>query len=287
NDVTVAGKSKSANSGDGEVELQYPQNIFIDEKQNRICVLDQGNHRFRMFSMKDEDNPKVIKYSLDEETSEVIMDPKESHCFDCRDICLDQQGTIYLSGYWNNRTVRRAKDYKTSTVIVDEKAATLVTSKKQLQYPSRMFIDKKEQLYVVDTDAGPGYRSNQLSVPKQLKFDSNGHLYVVDYDNHRIQRFNNDNSDCKQNYTVILNVSMADRGTYVCQNKDKKSSVKVTLNVKAAHGPLNDIAYVGENYRLTCYPTYNGTTQWLKDGKLLPTHSNPDKYYVDVVPVLH
>jgi hypothetical protein len=37
---------------------------------------------------------------------------------------------------------------------------------------------------------GRGKDSNQLNAPVGLSFDRHGNLYVVDTDNHRVQKFN-------------------------------------------------------------------------------------------------
>jgi DNA-binding beta-propeller fold protein YncE len=41
---------------------------------------------------------------------------------------------------------------------------------------------------------GKGEKSNQLNYPYGLLFDRQGNFYVVDYGNHRVQRFNIDQS---------------------------------------------------------------------------------------------
>ncbi|CAF0857654.1 unnamed protein product [Adineta steineri] len=236
NAITVAG-----GNGQGQQlnQLYYPYGIFIDEKKNiliadclnnriiawecnahvgkiiaggnkegnrmnqlngpRDVIVDQQSHSI---IITDYDNRRVIQW-LNQNQQILIED------IDCFGLAIDKNGFLYVSD-WKKNEVRRWKmgEYNNKGIVV---AGGNGQGNKlnQLNYPTFIFVDEDESVYVSDTnnsrvmnwrkDAkegrvvaggnGEGRNLNQLSSPEGLIVDNLGQIYVADCWNDRIMRW--------------------------------------------------------------------------------------------------
>ncbi|CAF1067000.1 unnamed protein product [Adineta steineri] len=235
NATTVAG-----GNGYGQKlnQLKFPGGIFIDKKKN-IFIADRYNHRIvewkynanegqivaggnRYGNRTDQLNqPKDVivnqrDYSIiiaDFRNRRVIRWMKQKQQIlvkniDCNGLAIDKNGFLYISDYKKNE-VRRWKIGKNNEGIVVAGGNGKGNKRNQLNYPSFIFVDDDQSVYVSDQDnhrvmkwrkgakegqivAGgsrQGANLNQLSSPQGVIVDHLGQIYVADSGNHRVMRW--------------------------------------------------------------------------------------------------
>ncbi|CAF1188827.1 unnamed protein product [Adineta steineri] len=236
NASTVAGEN-----GEGQQlnQLNRPTGIFIDQKKN-IFIADFYNHRIveRKYNEKEEQiiaggngqgtridhlnhpidmivdqqnrsiiiadhiNRRVIQWL--NQNQQILIDN-----IDCYGLAMDKNGFLYVSDC-EKHEVRRWKmaEYNNEGIVVaggNGKGNQL----NQLSFPTFMFIDEDQSVYVTDRDNhrvmkwikdakegtivaggnGRGRNLNQLSEPQGIVVDHLGQIYVADFFNHRIMRW--------------------------------------------------------------------------------------------------
>ncbi|CAF3918186.1 unnamed protein product [Rotaria magnacalcarata] len=121
---------------------------------------------------------------------------------------MDEQRYLYVSGYVKHEVRRYQLGEKNGTLVAggNEPGDEI----NQLSYPTYLFVDRQQNVYVSDTrnhrvmrwtqgdkkqgtvivsGNEEGEEANQFWNPIGLSFDRHGNLYVVDCYNYRVQRF--------------------------------------------------------------------------------------------------
>ncbi|CAF3956348.1 unnamed protein product, partial [Adineta steineri] len=182
----IAGGNDKGNRMD---QLNEPTNITVDQQNHSIIIAEQGNRR-------------VIQWL--NQKQQILIDNT-----DCFGLAMDKNGFLYVSD-WKTHEVRQWKmgEYNNEAIVVaggngegDELS--------QLNYPTFIFVDEDQSVYVSDTfnhrvmkwrkDAkegtvvaggnDQGRNLNQLSEPQGVIVDDLGQIYVADYGNHRVMRW--------------------------------------------------------------------------------------------------
>ncbi|CAF1225644.1 unnamed protein product [Adineta steineri] len=187
NGQVVAGGNEK---GDRSDQLNYPTDVIVDKKNNSLIICDFGNKRLVRWSRQNGTNGQTIVPDID-----------------CRDLTMDNNGSIYVSD-WKKNQVRRWKQGEKRGAIVaggNEQGNQL----NQLHLPTHIFVDEDHSVYISDTSNhrvmkwmkganegivvaggnGEGNSSRQLSYPHGVVVDHLGDVYVADCGNHRIMRW--------------------------------------------------------------------------------------------------
>ncbi|CAF3926629.1 unnamed protein product [Adineta steineri] len=236
NAITVAG-----GNGEGQQlnQLCYPEGIFIDDKKN-IFIADFYNHRIVEWKYNAtegqiiaSENGQVGEINQLNHPTDVIVDQQNHliiiadydnkqviqwlnhdqqiliHNINCYGLAMDKNRFLYVSN-WEKNEVRRWKmgEYDNKGIVVAGGNGQ-GDQVNQLNFPSFIFVDKDQSVYVSDTynhrvmkwrkDAeegtivaggnGDGKNLNQLSSPAGIFVDDLGQIYVADQGNHRVMRW--------------------------------------------------------------------------------------------------
>ncbi|CAF1233402.1 unnamed protein product [Didymodactylos carnosus] len=147
NKTLVAGRQEER--GDGLHQLNQPQQIFVDEKEN-VYIADTWNHRIMKWTKNAEEGGEVVAGGNGSGSNLNQLNAPHS-------VFVDRQGSIYIADSNNHRIVRWLKGAKSGEIIGPR--------------------------------GGGGNLSNQLGLVHDLAFDHKGNLYVSDSSNHRVQMF--------------------------------------------------------------------------------------------------
>ncbi|CAF4282873.1 unnamed protein product, partial [Adineta steineri] len=170
-------------------QLNWPKDVVVDQQNHSIIIADFENRRVIQWLNQ---NQQILIYNID-----------------CYGLAMDKHGFLYVSDYVKNE-VRRWKigEYNNEGIVVaggNGKGNKL----NQLNYPSFIFVDEDQSVYVSDRkndrvmkwrkDAkegtivaggnGQGENLNQLSYPRGVIVDDLGQIYVADRRNHRVMRW--------------------------------------------------------------------------------------------------
>ncbi|CAF4077048.1 unnamed protein product [Adineta steineri] len=169
-------------------QLNGPTDVIVDQQNYSIIIADHGNRR-------------VIQWF--DQNQEILI--QNIHCWG---LATDNNGFLYVSD-WEKHEVRRWKmgEYKRGIIVAggNGKGDQL----HQLSYPTFIFVDGDESVYVSDTSnhrvmkwkkdakegtvvAGgnsQGENLNQLSSPHGVIVDDLGQIYVADCWNDRVMRW--------------------------------------------------------------------------------------------------
>ncbi|CAF1008605.1 unnamed protein product [Adineta steineri] len=181
----IAGGNGKGNRID---QLNHPTDVVVDQQNNSIIIADRGNRR-------------VVQWL--NQTQQILIKN-----IDCYGLAMDKYGFLYVSDTEKNE-VRRWKmgEYSKGIRVAGENYTG--NQLKQLDYPSFIFVDKDQSVYVSDQnnhrvmkwrkDAkegiivaggnGEGRNLNQLSSPEGVTVGHLGQIYVADYTNHRVMRW--------------------------------------------------------------------------------------------------
>ncbi|CAF4168825.1 unnamed protein product [Adineta steineri] len=175
----IAGRNGAGNLMD---QLNFPTDVIVDQQNHSIIIADQGNRR-------------VIQWL--NQKQHILIDN-----IDCFGLAIDKYGFLYVSDYKKNEERRwKMGEYNNEGIIV--------AGGNQLNYPTFIFVDEEQSLYVSDrynyrvmrwrkgakegiVVAGgnsEGANLNQLSYPAGVIIDDLGQIYVADFGNHRIVRW--------------------------------------------------------------------------------------------------
>ncbi|CAF1425852.1 unnamed protein product [Adineta steineri] len=170
-------------------QLDRPTDVIVDQQNHSIIIADYGNRRvIQWFNQK----------------QQILI-----HNIHCSRLVMDKYGFLYVNDYMKNE-VRRWKmgEYNNEGILVaggNGKGDQL----NQFNYPSFIFVDKDQSVYVTDRDNsrvmkwrkdanegiivaggnGEGGSLNQLSSSAGVIVDGLGQVYVADFDNHRVMRW--------------------------------------------------------------------------------------------------
>ncbi|CAF0862143.1 unnamed protein product [Adineta steineri] len=164
-------------------QLNCPVDVIVNQQNQSIIIADGKNRR-------------VIQWLNQKE--QILIEN-----IHCSGLAMDKSGFLYVSDSWNNE-VRRWKigEYNNEGIVV----AGGYDQRNQLNYPTFMFVDEDQSVYVSDRnnhrvikwrkDAkagtivaggnGQGRNLNQLSCPQGIVIDHLGQIYVADSNNNRV-----------------------------------------------------------------------------------------------------
>ncbi|CAF1062079.1 unnamed protein product [Adineta steineri] len=170
-------------------QLSYPTDFIVDQQNHSIIIADY-------------DNKRVIQW-LNQKQQILIQN------IDCSGLAMDKNGFLYVSGGYKNE-VRRWKmgEYNNEGIVVAG-ANGEGDQLNQFHYPTFIFVDEDQSVYVTDQDNhrvmkwrkdakegivvaggnGKGENLNQLSHPGGVIVDDLGEIYVADCWNHRVMRW--------------------------------------------------------------------------------------------------
>ncbi|CAF0857822.1 unnamed protein product [Adineta steineri] len=182
----IAGGNGQGNRVD---QLNRPTDVIVDQQTHSIIIADYGNRR-------------VIQWSNLKQ--QILINN-----IDSAGLAMDKNGFLYVSD-WAKNEVRRWKmgEYNNEGIVVaggNGKGNRL----NQLNYPTFIFVDEDQSIYVSDRDNdrvmkwkkdakegrivaggnGQGENLNQLYYPGGVIVDDLGQIYVTDYGNDRVMRW--------------------------------------------------------------------------------------------------
>jgi len=182
----VAGENGKGNRTD---QLNEPSDVIIDKNNKSLIICDKGNRR-------------VIRWSLENQQDKQILIGNIT----CFGLMMNECGDLFVSDV-DKHEVKRwriGENEAEGTVVAGGQGKG--NNLNQLNWPSFLFIDRKETIYVSDRDnhrvmkwlkgakegiivaggQGPGHSLNQLFGPLGLIVNEVGDIYVADCLNHRI-----------------------------------------------------------------------------------------------------
>ncbi|CAF4246666.1 unnamed protein product, partial [Adineta steineri] len=173
----IVGANKQGNRMN---QLNWPKDVVVDQQNHSIIIADFENRR-------------VIQWL--NQNQQILIDN-----IDCYGLGMDKHGFLYVSDYVMNE-VRRWKmgEYDNEGIVVaggNGKGNKL----NQLNYPSFIFVDEDQSVYVTDRKSdrvmkwrkdakegtivaggnGQGENLNQLFYPRRVIVDDLGQIYVAD-----------------------------------------------------------------------------------------------------------
>jgi len=254
NAQTIAG-----GNGNGEKlnKLSSPYGIYVDHQQQHIYIADYNNHRIVKWKLGenngeivaggngygsridqlnrpidvivdennksliicDQDNRRVVRWSLQNPNGDKEILIQNILCWG---LMMNENGDLFVADLGNNavKVWRKGEIGKGKEGIIVAGGNGQGNKLNQLNYPSYIFIDREETVYVSDwqnnrvmkwyKDAnegiivaggqGQGNSLNQLNGPQGLLVNEIGDVYVADSGNHRIMCWS---SGSKQGRVVV------------------------------------------------------------------------------------
>ena len=184
--------------------MVLPLDVILDENQKSLIICDFENRR-------------VVRCSLDkQENMQILIENIE-----CVGLMMNENGDLFVSIQVKHEVKRWRKGE------IGKGEGTIVAGGNgegnklnQLNYPTFIFIDRQETVYVSDLDnhrvmkwlkgakegivvaggQGEGNHLNQLSSPMGLIVNEVGDVYVADYGNNRIMCWS---LGSKEGYIVV------------------------------------------------------------------------------------
>ncbi|CAF3997774.1 unnamed protein product [Adineta steineri] len=180
--LIIAGGNKEGNRMN---QLVRPTDVIVDQRNHSIIIADWRNRR-------------VIQWL--NQKHQILIDN-----IDCSGLTADKNGFLYVSDNEKNE-VRRWKMGEYNKGIVVAGGNGKGNQLNQLNFPSFIFVDDDQSVYVSDRDnhrvmkwrkdaqegrivaGGNGFGNSlkQLYCPKGVIVDHLGQIYVADMSNHRI-----------------------------------------------------------------------------------------------------
>ena len=182
----VAGGNGKGNRTD---QLNEPSDVIVDKNNKSLIICDKGNRRVIRWSLE---NPK---------DKQIIID--NILCFALR---MNEYGDLFVSDVEKHEVKRWRKGENGGEGIVVAGGHGVGNNLNQFNWPSFLFIDREETVYVSDRDNnrvmkwlrgakegiivagghGHGNSLKQLYNPMGLIVNEGGDIYVADCRNHRI-----------------------------------------------------------------------------------------------------
>ena len=188
NGETVAGGNGRGNRID---QLSYPTDVIVDENNKSLIICDCGNRRVVRWSLQNPDDREILIQNIR-----------------CWGLMMSRNGDLFVCDYENHavKVWRKGEIGKGKEGIIVAGGNGWGNQLNQLNYPTYIFIDRKETIYVSDLEnhrvmkwlkganesivvaggQGQGNNLNQLCYPFGLVVNEVGDVYVADSFNHRI-----------------------------------------------------------------------------------------------------
>jgi len=243
----IKGEVVAGGNGQGKYinQLDRPTDVIVDKKNDSLIICDRGNNRVVRWCRRKRTDPQIIisniycsrltmndngdLYVSDWDKNEVRKwrhgdtctcgtivaggNGKGDHLNQLRSptyLFVDQDHSVYVSDYHNNRVVKWVEGAKKGIVVAGGQSRG--DGRAQLDHPQGVLVDHSGNVYVADSwnhrimrwvpgakkgciVAGGNERgvdSHQFQYPVGLSFDRQGNLYVVDQSNNRVQKFDVD-----------------------------------------------------------------------------------------------
>jgi len=173
-------------------QLFWPTDVIIDENNKSLIICDYGNRRVVRWPLE---NPNGDK--------EILI----QNILGCG-LMMNENGDLFVADLKNDavKVWRNGEIGKGKEGIIVAGGNGRGNKLNQLNYPTYIFIDREESVYVSDNGnhrvmkwykganegivvaggQGPGNSLNQLNHPYGLLVNEVGDIYVADYGNHRI-----------------------------------------------------------------------------------------------------
>ena len=169
--------------------MNEPSDVIVDENNKSLIICDRGNRR-------------VIRWSLENQQERQILISNIT-CFALR---MNEYGDLFVSDVEKHEVKRWRKGETEAEGTVVAGGQGQGNNLNQFNYPSFLFIDREETVYVSDRDnhrvmkwlksakegiivaGGQGYGDNlnQFQWPLGLIVNEVGDIYVADAENYRI-----------------------------------------------------------------------------------------------------
>ncbi|CAF4125757.1 unnamed protein product [Adineta steineri] len=164
------------------------------DKNGFLYASDQEKNEVRRWKMGEYNNEGIIVAGGNGQGNKLNQLNEPSFIF------VDEEQSVYVSDWGNERVMKWRKDAKQGTVVAGGNGEG--GNLNQLSEPAGVIVDDMGQIYVADMNNHRVMRwcegkeegevvigGNQLSCPYGLSFDDEGNLYIVDFLNHRIEKF--------------------------------------------------------------------------------------------------
>ena len=172
--------------------MSYPIDVIVDENNKSLIICDYGNRR-------------VVRWSLENPNGDKEVLIENIWCYG---LMMNENGDLFVSDYVNHAVKRWRKGEIGSggegRIVAGGNGKG--NQLNQLNYPTNIFIDREESVYVSDNGnhrvmkwlkganegivvaggQGRGNSLNQLNHPQGLLVNEVGDIYVADSGNHRI-----------------------------------------------------------------------------------------------------
>ncbi|CAF4281225.1 unnamed protein product [Adineta steineri] len=170
-------------------QLTHPTDVIVDQQTHSIIIADRGNRR-------------VIQWL--NQNQQILIEN-----ISCWGLAMDKHGFLYICDLEKNEVQRwKMGEYNNEGIVVaggNGRGNQL----NQLDYPTFIFVDEDQSIYVSDTDnnrvmkwrkdakegtlvAGGndyGINLNQLYHPQGVVVDHLGQIYVAEWGNDRVVRW--------------------------------------------------------------------------------------------------
>ncbi|CAF3519769.1 unnamed protein product [Adineta steineri] len=159
--------------GYSEKQLSNPIDVIFDQQTHFIIIADLSNRRVIQWMNKDQ---------------QILI-----HNIDCYGLAMDKNRFLYVSDYKNNEVLQWKMGEDNEEIVVAGGNGQ-GNQLNQLAYPTFIFVDEYQSVYVSDRRIVAGSNSNgenlnQISKPEGIFVDDWGQIYVADYGNRRIMRW--------------------------------------------------------------------------------------------------
>ncbi|CAF1274721.1 unnamed protein product [Adineta steineri] len=184
---TIAGENKQGNRMH---QLGRPIDVIVDEQNHSIIIADLGNRR-------------VIQWM--NQNQDVLVDS-----INCQGLAMNKNEFLYVSDSQRNEVIRWKMGDNEAIVVAGGNGQG--NQRNQLDFPTFIFVDKDQAVYVSDFNNhrvmkwrkeskfnkwkqnaitvaggnGEGQRLNQLNNPIGIFIDKNKSIFIADLRNHRI-----------------------------------------------------------------------------------------------------
>ena len=208
-------------SGSSKLDVDYSVEFFSKEVPSLLFGQGQGwglNQLSRPKSFTNDDsgniyvgdeNSRIIKIKAGSTEGEAVI----NNISGPYGVQVDSNGYIYVTEHHQHRVLKytlNGDSYIFDAVVAGGNGGG--SNLNQLYYPSQIYLDSSDNLYVVDSQNhrivrwspgategivvaggnGPGNELNQLRYPSDLSVDPNGTIYISDWDNRRIVKWEAD-----------------------------------------------------------------------------------------------
>jgi sugar lactone lactonase YvrE len=206
NQRVVRWPRRNGTSGATIISNIFCTGLTMDDNGS-LYVTDYGKHEVRRYGRGESEGTVVAGGNGIGDRLDQLSYP--------RYVFVDRDHSVYVSDWGNARVMKWAEGAKKGIKVA--RGEGFGNDLTQLSNPRGVVVDQLGTVYVADhTKArimrwvkgaregsvivggnGGGEQSNQLNWPVDLSFDRQGNLYVVDCYNHRVQKFNIENTGNK------------------------------------------------------------------------------------------